>query len=87
MTLRRTRLNLECLEAREVPATLVDPNTLTYQDKDGNDVTVQFSNAILTQQNVNSIFQFDSGANAVNGIIKADGRRPRAAGFLRRHYP
>src|SRR5262245_24139195 len=49
----RTRLGMECLEAREVPATFVSGTTLTYQDVDGDDVTVRFSKSILTAGNVN----------------------------------
>src|SRR5262245_9478178 len=64
---RRTRLGLEQLEAREVPATFVNATTLTYQDFDGDDVTVKFSKPCLTPANVNSIFAFGSGANAVIG--------------------
>src|SRR5262245_32471483 len=64
---RRTQLGLERLEAREVPATVVNATTLTYQDFDGDNVTVKFSKAILTAANANSIFTFSSGAMAVNG--------------------
>jgi hypothetical protein len=60
-----TCLNLERLEARETPATLVNPTTMTYQDVDGDDVTVRFSKAILAANNVNMIFGFDIGS--VNG--------------------
>jgi hypothetical protein len=61
----RSRLAVERLEAREMPATLVNPTTVTYQDVDGDDVKVVFSKAILTANNVNSIFTFDMGN--VNG--------------------
>src|SRR5262249_44911195 len=63
---RRTRLHLEGLEVRYAPATLVSPTRLSYQDKDGDNVTVTFSKAILTADNVNAVFTFDSGAGAVN---------------------
>src|SRR5262245_1139166 len=62
---RRTRLGVERLESREMPATFVNATTLTYQDVDGDDVTVQFSKAILTAGNAGSVFTFDSGG--VNG--------------------
>ena len=64
---RTTRLNVEPLEDRAVPATLVSPTTLTYQDFDGDNVTVRFSLPVLNAGNVNSIFMFSSGAGAVNG--------------------
>src|SRR5262249_33701981 len=43
------------------------PTRLSYQDKDGDNVTVTFSKPILTAANVNTVFTFDSGAGAVNG--------------------
>lgn len=61
----RTRLGIESLEAREVPATFINATTLTYQDVDGDDVTVKFSKGILNAGNVNSIFTFNTGS--VNG--------------------
>ena len=59
------RLRLDALESRLSPATLVNPTTLTYQDVDGDKVTVKFSKPILNANNVDSIFTFNSGA--VNG--------------------
>ena len=58
---------IECqqLETRILPATLVNPTTLTYQDIDGDNVSVRFSNPILAAGNVNSIFAFNTGN--VNG--------------------
>jgi hypothetical protein len=58
---------IECqqLETRILPATLVNPTTLTYQDIDGDDVAVTFSNPILAAGNMNSIFAFNAGN--VNG--------------------
>jgi hypothetical protein len=63
----RARPCLEALESRLAPATLVNPTTLTYQDSDGDHVTVSFSKPILTADNVNTLFTFSSGASAVNG--------------------
>ncbi|HJZ93151.1 MAG TPA: hypothetical protein VKE40_19900 [Gemmataceae bacterium] len=57
----RSGLRLEPLESREVPATLVNASTLTYQDVDGDTVRVSFSKAILTPGNVNTVFIFDTG--------------------------
>jgi hypothetical protein len=58
-------LQLEELENRCVPATLVDASTVTYQDVDGDIVTVKASQAIFTAANVNAVFLFDQGS--VNG--------------------
>jgi hypothetical protein len=63
----RSALRLERLESRDAPATLVSPTRLTYQDKDGDLVTVAFTRPILVAANVNGIFTFDSGFGAVNG--------------------
>jgi hypothetical protein len=51
----RTRLSVQPLEAREVPATLVSPTTVTYTDVDGDAVKITFSKPILTEANVNGI--------------------------------
>jgi hypothetical protein len=63
----RARPYLEALESRLAPATLVSPTRLTYQDTDGDHVSVTFSQPILNADNVNAIFTFSSGADAVNG--------------------
>lgn len=59
--------NIEALESRWLPATLINATTLTFQDIDGDDVTVKLSQPILTAANVNSVFTFSTGAGAVNG--------------------
>src|SRR5262245_40128852 len=58
----RSLLRLEPLEPREVPATLVNASTLTFQDADGDAVRVTLSKAILTAGNVNTVFSFDTGS-------------------------
>jgi hypothetical protein len=58
---RYARPALQTLETRETPATLVSPTTVTYQDTDGDDVTVRFSKPVLTAANVNTVFQFNQG--------------------------
>src|SRR5260221_747197 len=63
----RSVLSVEQLERRETPATLVSPTKLTYQDVDGDSVAVLFSKPVLNAANVNNVFQFNSGAGAVNG--------------------
>src|SRR5262245_10902686 len=66
---RQTSLvpQMESLERRYALATLVSATKLTYQDADGDNVSVVFSKPILNAANVNDIFTFDSGAGAVNG--------------------
>src|SRR5262245_30554593 len=69
----RARLKLEQLEAREAPATLVNASKVTYQDIDGDNVTVVFSKPILTVGNVDSVFTFNlggiSGSNGINQLL------------------
>ncbi len=60
-------MQVESLEVRQIPATLVSPTTLTYQDLDGDNVTVKFSQPVLNAGNVNAVFNFSTGAGAVNG--------------------
>src|SRR5262249_4304912 len=47
------------LERRDAPATFVSPTKLTYQDIDGDNVTVTLSKPLLTAGNLNSVFTFD----------------------------
>ncbi len=62
----RTRLFIEPLEQRRLLATLVTGGkSVTYQDVDGDTVTVAFSKAVLTDSNVNNVFKFNTGS--VNG--------------------
>jgi hypothetical protein len=56
---------LERLETRDAPATLVSATKMTYQDIDGDNVSVTFSKPILNAGNVNNIFTF--GLGNVNG--------------------
>lgn len=61
-SVRRARLQVEALEPRWMPATLVSPIQLTYQDIDGDPVRVTFSKPILTSLTVaNDIFTFNNG--------------------------
>ena len=48
-----------------VPATLVNASTLTYQDADGDTVTVKLSKPLLSAGNADNVFGFDTGK--VNG--------------------
>src|SRR5262245_29744282 len=57
----RVRLHLEHLETRYAPATVLSASQLSYQDADGDSVTVSFSKPFLNNGNVNDIFQFDVG--------------------------
>src|SRR5262249_23673307 len=53
---------LEELETRLPPATLLNPNIVTYQDVDGDKVTVTLSKPLLTSHAVaDQVFDFDSG--------------------------
>jgi hypothetical protein len=58
----RFRPSLEVLEDRLAPAVLVNPTTVTYQDVDGDTVTVHVSKGSLTQANFtfNSPFSFNA---------------------------
>jgi hypothetical protein len=61
-SVRRARLQLEALEPRWAPATRVSATQLTYQDIDGDIVTVTFSKPILTDVTVaNGMFVFHDG--------------------------
>jgi len=55
----------QLLESRQLMATLLSSSAVSYQDIDGDRVTVNFSRGFLTAGNVNSIFQFNTGS--VNG--------------------
>ena len=71
----------QSLEARVLPATLVNPTTLTYQDIDGDDVAVTLSNPILAVGNVNSIFAFNTGNVNGNNNVPQQLRSLNLAGF------
>ena len=73
--LRGGRAVTDQLEPRTLLASIVSTTKLTYQDRDGDNVTVTLSKPILTSQAVaNSIFTFDggggvSGSNAIPGHL------------------
>src|SRR5256885_15083627 len=71
MTPRKpTRLRLEPLEGRRVPAALAaDHRTVTFTDADGDTATVSFNLPVLTTGNVNTVFHFD--VNGVNDQLTA----------------
>jgi hypothetical protein len=52
----------QLLENRQLMATLLSSSAVSFQDIDGDQVTVNFSGRFLTAGNVNSIFQFDTGS-------------------------
>src|SRR5262245_20391433 len=62
---RRTTLQLEELESRWTPATLVNASTVSWNDVDGDIVTARLSKPLLTSSNAGSVFTFDQGS--VNG--------------------
>jgi hypothetical protein len=51
-------------------AKLVNATTVTYLDQDGDKVTVTFSKPLLTANNVNNVFHFDTGA-VNDGVLAA----------------
>ena len=55
---------VECLESRLAPATFVNATTVTYQDVDGDNVTIRSTSPIFSAANVNSntVLVFDSVA-------------------------
>ena len=61
---------IEPLEARIAPATLVNPTTVTFQDKNGDAVTVTISTPLFTTASVAKVFTFDTGS--VNGDNSAE---------------
>jgi hypothetical protein len=70
---RRPVSSLEPLEGRIAPATLISATTLSYQDLDGDTVTVKFSKPIFDLSSpgtgntqANAIFSF-TGGNGVDG--------------------
>jgi hypothetical protein len=62
----RRRLELETLESRWTPATRISETQLTYQDIDGDSVTVTFSKPILTSDAAANVFLAFNTGN-VNG--------------------
>jgi hypothetical protein len=52
---------MEQLETRLVPAQLQDAYTVVFQDIDGDNATVQFSQPVLNAGNVNTFFKFSGG--------------------------
>jgi hypothetical protein len=58
---RRSLSAADSFEPRTLLASLVSATKISYQDADGDNVTVTLSKAVLTAGNVNSIFAFDVG--------------------------
>jgi hypothetical protein len=67
---RKACLNLETLERRDAPATLVSPTRVSYQDIDGDNVTVTISKPLLNAGNVNEVFIFDAGSVDGDNLTK-----------------
>lgn len=58
---------IEALEGRIAPAAFVDASTITFNDLDGDVVTVRFSKALFTSATdtlLSDVFKFSDGANA-----------------------
>ena len=51
---------IEFLEARIAPAVLISAKAVSYKDADGDLVTVKLSKAVLTDANVETVFQFNT---------------------------
>lgn len=64
------RLYLRGLEARNAPATLVNPTQLTYQDIDGDNVTVSLTRPIPAVTDISTVFVFENGFAAGDNSIK-----------------
>src|SRR5262245_66571849 len=67
---RYARLHFEPLEPRALLATLVSATTVSYQDVDGDDVTVVLSKPILTAGNVNTLFTVNVGMGDGSNALK-----------------
>jgi filamentous hemagglutinin len=67
----KSRLQLQTLESRQVPAILVNPSTLTYQDVDGDLVTVKLNKNVLTADNIATVFTFDGGSFGDNSSAQS----------------
>jgi len=64
---RRAVLQVEELESRRTPATLVNASTVTYQDVDGDAVTIKLTLPLFTPTNVANVLQFTpTGVNGDN---------------------
>jgi hypothetical protein len=61
---------VELLEDRIAPATLIGHNTVTYQDADGDLVTLKISKPLLTTVNVDSVLKFDTGTVSQSNAAK-----------------
>ena len=67
---RRSLSAADSFEPRTLLASLVSATKISYQDADGDNVTVTLSKAVLTAGNVNSIFTFDVGTVDGNNTTK-----------------
>ncbi len=57
-----TGARIELLEARIAPATLINPTTVTYQDVDGDEVTIKLSKPVfLDALTANALLRFSTG--------------------------
>lgn len=61
MKTARSTSSLEPLESRIAPAALLNHRTVTFQDMDGDTVTVKVSKAVLHEDTINDVFKFSSG--------------------------
>src|SRR5829696_8554300 len=76
------RLRLESLEGRSTPATLAaDGRTLTFQDADGDTATVTFNQPVLTADNIDDVFVFDTGLLPGDNTVRQQLRRLDLSGL------
>src|SRR5262245_13715104 len=75
--------HVEELQARLAPATLVNAMTVTYQDVDGDTVTVKISKPLFNAATINAVLDFDIGSvnnsNALKQQLRMVNLTPLAA--------
>ena len=64
--------NVERLESRIAPASLVNPKTVTFVDADGDDVTVHISKPLFTADNFEQALSFASSDTPLPGGISGE---------------
>jgi hypothetical protein len=70
---------LEYLEPRIAPATLVNPTTVTYQDQNGDDVTIKLSKPIFAAASIANVLTFN--VNSVDNSLPQQLQKVNLNGF------
>lgn len=60
--MRSHKLHFEALEDRSLPAVLLNPYTVYFQDTDGDFAQVRINKPLFTEETVNEILHFDTGS-------------------------